>query len=86
MRLADILAYGPIVAIADEHGLMVTRNGAYLNLWVDRSGGPNSRKPEEWENVDARACECDLYQTTVAQAIDEAEVWLAEITGEERGE
>lgn len=41
-----MLDYGPIVGHDEELGLLVTVNGAYLNLWIERG--------DTFENTDCR--------------------------------
>lgn len=92
MTIFEVLGYGPIVAKDEEFGLLVTVNGAYLNLWVQRTETRRSgRVPfyqPKWESIDCRSGHPDLYTLTVAKAMDLAEQWLREIRGEaeEQGE
>ena len=69
--LSEVLDLGPILAIDDESTVLISGNGAYLNVWVARGGG--------WDNVDCRARVNDLYETSAADLLDEARAYLAEI-------
>jgi hypothetical protein len=72
MTLLELIDnYGPVVLANPELGIIIQRNGAYMNLGrEDRNG---------WSHVECRAVETDGYNTTMAQAIDEAEAWLKEL-------
>lgn len=83
MTIFEVLDCGPIVAKDEELGLLVTVNGSYLNLWVERPGKLLvSGYVMGWENTDCRCGHPDLYTLTVAKAMDLAEEWLKEIRGE----
>ena len=45
MNIYEVLDYGPIMAQNEELGILITVNGSYFNIWVDRG---NSK----FENVD----------------------------------
>jgi len=80
----EVLGHGPIVAKDEDLGLLVTINGAYLNLWEGRTrhGFNQHGAPMEsasWENTDCRCGHPDLYTLTVAKAMELAEEWLEEI-------
>lgn len=67
----EVLEYGPICASNDEFDVLVTVNGAYLNLWCgDHSGN--------YTNTDCRAMTKDLYNTTGAEMKDLAKRYLEE--------
>lgn len=72
MTLLELIDnYGPVVLASPELGIIIQRNGAYMNLGrEDRNG---------WSHVECRAVETNGYNTTMAQAIDEAEEWLKEL-------
>ena len=75
MTLLELVEnYGPIVFANNELGIVIQRNGAYLNLGVQRRDG--------WEHTDCRAVDKDAYQTTLAEAMDSAEEWFKELTEE----
>lgn len=70
--IASTLEYGPILAADADMGVVITGNGAYLNLWVEgRAGG--------LVNTDCRARSADMWETSAADMWDEAKAWLAEI-------
>jgi hypothetical protein len=72
LNLEEVCESGPILAVNAELGMMITGNGAYLNYWIERSNG--------WDNVDARAREKDLWETSAADLWDEGkealELWV----------
>lgn len=72
MTLLELIeSYGPVVLANPELGLIIQRNGSYMNLGrEDRNG---------WTHVDCRNVERDAYNTTMAQAMDEAEAWMEEL-------
>ena len=72
MTLLELIEeYGPVVLAHPELGIVIQRNGSYMNLGrEDRNG---------WTHVDCRHVERDAYNTTMAQAMDEAEEWLKEL-------
>lgn len=72
MTLLELINnYGPVVLANPELGLIIQRNGSYMNLGrEDRNG---------WTHVDCRHVEVDAYNTTMAQAMDEAEAWMEEL-------
>lgn len=72
MTVLEMLDYGPICAGSEEIEILITVNGAYLNAWVSCGDG-------SWENTDCRARNKDLYNTTGAEMIDEAEKYLEDI-------
>ena len=77
MTLLELIeSYGPVVLANPELGLIIQRNGSYMNLGrEDRNG---------WTHVDCRHVKQNAYDTTMAQAMDEAEEWLKELlTNEE---
>ena len=76
MNIYEVLEYGPVVATDEDYCLLVTVNGAYLNLWAyDRS---------EYKCLDCRPPSDDLYTLTVSEAIDQAKAYLEDtLKGEE---
>lgn len=75
MTLLELIEnYGPAVYADSELGIVIQRNGAYLNLAIERRGG--------WEHVDCRAVDADAYSVTLAEAMDSAEEWAAEMRAE----
>lgn len=77
MTLLELVEeYGPIVFANNELGIVIQRNGAYLNLAVERRDG--------WEHTDCRAVNRDAYTVTLAQAMDSAEEWFKELTEGDR--
>lgn len=69
--IAEIMSVGPIVAIDEDLGIVITVNGAYLNAW-----GVGGDRPECF---DCRAMPENLYVTTGAQMIDLAKEYLNDI-------
>ena len=78
MTLLELIeSYGPVVLANPELGIVIQRNGAYMNLGVNAASGG-------WYHSDCRHVERDAYNTTMAQAMDEAEAWMEELlAGEE---
>lgn len=75
MTLLELVEnYGPIVYANSELGIVIQRNGAYLNWGVERRDG--------WEHVDCRSVSRDAYTVTLAQAMDSAEAWFKEVMEE----
>ncbi len=77
--LLDLIAdYGPAVYADPELGIVIQRNGAYLNLAVEG--------PDGWHHTECRAVDVDAYGCTLAQAMDSAKEWAAELAhdGEEQ--
>ena len=68
MNVYDVLEYGPIVAADEDYLLLITINGAYLNLWLYDGN--------DYKCLDCRPPTADLYTLTVSQAIDEAKAYL----------
>lgn len=77
ISLYEVIDMGPIVAKDEELGLLVTVNGAYLNLWVARHLAQLACP--RWDNTDCRSGHPDLYTLTVAKAMELAEEWLEEL-------
>ena len=72
-NIYDVLELGPIVASDAEYGLVVTINGSYLNLWVERELG-------RYENTDCRSySETVLGDLTWIKATELAEEYIKEI-------
>ncbi len=77
--LADVLDYGPILAVDEDYGFLVTGNGSYFNLWAFR---PDAT----YENTDCcvipdgRAGTAGMYGHTAAEFWDAGkaalEAWL----------
>lgn len=61
--IAEVMEYGPILAVDEETGMMVTGNGSYYSLWVrvDES---------HWTAADACTVPKDMYQQTAADFWD----------------
>ncbi len=75
MTLLELIAeYGPAVYADPELGIVIQRNGAYLNLAVEGRDG--------WSHTDCRNVDTDAYVCTLAQAMDEAEAWAKELASE----
>lgn len=79
MSVHQVLAYGPIAGHDEKLGVLVTVNGAYLNLWVGRE--------DRFENTDCRHLASrtggrDLHELTVSEAMDLATEWIGELCGE----
>lgn len=72
MNIHEVLEYGPIVASNEDHGYLLTGNGAYWNLWIDRGD-------RTYSNVDCYAREKDMYQTTAADLWEQGKAKLEEI-------
>lgn len=75
-----MLDYGPIVGHDEELGLLVTVNGAYLNLWIERG--------DTFENTDCRHVQSrtdgrDLREVSVAEAVELAEEWIEDVQARE---
>lgn len=70
----EVLEYGPIVASNDDHGLLVTANGSYLNLWVGDS-------ETGFINTDVRHVNAEngLYGLKITDVMERAEAYLAEV-------
>ena len=76
MGIYQVLEYGPIVAADEDYCLLVTVNGAYLNLWAYDGS--------EYKCLDWRPPSDDLYTLTVSQAMDQAKAYLEDLLkGEE---
>ena len=72
MTLLELIdSYGPIVYANPDFGYVIQRNGAYMNLGVERSDG--------WTHVDCRSVSQDAYNTTMARPIEEARAGAGEI-------
>ena len=71
MNIYQVLEYGPIVASEEDYSLLVTVNGAYLNLWAYDGS--------EYKCLDCRPPSDDLYTLTVSQAIDQAKAYLEDV-------
>jgi hypothetical protein len=80
-QLTEVLEYGPICAINEEFGVFVTVNGSYLNFWV-MEGNANG----ECTCTTCSTRDKDLYKTTGAEMIDEAEAYLKEVLKENYNE
>lgn len=79
MTLLELVEnYGPIVFANSELGIVIQRNGAYLNWGVERRDG--------WEHVDCRSVSRDSYSVTLAEAMDSAEEWFKEVMEENEEE
>lgn len=78
--LSEVLEYGPIVYHSEELNSVVGINGSYLNGFSDMGDGYFVG----WN--DCRYRDKDLYQTTVAEAMDAAEQWCRDIIEEELSE
>ncbi len=68
MNVYDVLEYGPIMAADEDYSLLITINGAYLNLWLHDGN--------QYKCLDCRPPSADLYTLTVSQAMDEAKSYL----------
>ena len=68
MNIYEVLEYGPIAAADEDFCLLVTINGAYLNLWAYDGS--------EYKCLDCRPPSDDLYTLTVSQAMDQAKAYL----------
>ena len=76
MNIYEVLEYGPIVAADEDYSLLITINGAYLNLWAYDGS--------EYKCLDCRPPSDDLYTLTVSQAMDQAEAYIQDtLKGEE---
>jgi len=51
--LEAIDEYGSCIAVNEDYGLMVTVNGSYFNVWVNRG-------EDDWENTEAFAMGDDM--------------------------
>ena len=71
MGIYQVLEYGPIVAADEDYCLLVTVNGAYLNLWAYDGS--------EYKCLDCRPPSDDLYTLTVSQAMDQAKAYLEDV-------
>lgn len=69
LSLHEVIEYGPIVFSDDDLGVLIGCNGAYLN-WFNQIG------PGKYDNSTCRARNKDLYESTVADVIDEAKEWF----------
>lgn len=79
MNIHELLGYGPVVAGAEDLGVLVTVNGAYLNLWAGDG--------ERFENTDCRHLPSrtggrDLREVPVGEAMDLAAAWIHELAEE----
>lgn len=75
MTLLELIAeYGPAVYADPDLGIVIQRNGAYLNLAVEGRDG--------WSHTDCRAVHADAYSVTLADAMDSAAEWAAELSAE----
>jgi len=64
------------VASEEDYSLLVTVNGAYLNLWAYDGSA--------YKCLDCRPPSDDLYTLTVSEAMDQAEAYLEDtLKGEE---
>ena len=68
-----IIEYGPIIYASEDGKTAYSVNGSFLNRW--RRNLTNDRLAVRWENDDCRPMPQDLYETTVAKAMDLAEAW-----------
>ena len=71
MNIYEVLEYGPVVAADEDYCLLVTVNGAYLNLWAYDGS--------EYKCLDSRPPSDDLYTLTVSQAMDQAKTYLEDV-------
>ena len=74
MNVYEVLEYGPVVAADEDYSLLVTVNGAYLNLWAYDGS--------EYKCLDCRPPSSDLYTLTVSQAMDQAKTYLEDVLKE----
>lgn len=73
MNIYDVLELGPIVAQDAELGILITINGSYLNLFIERDFG-------RYENTDCRSfSETVLSGLTWIKAMELAENYLKEV-------
>ena len=71
MTLLELIEnYGPAVFADSETGVVIQRNGAYLNWATEGRDG--------WNHRECRAVSRDAYKITLAQAMDSAEAWFKE--------
>lgn len=76
MTLLELVEnYGPIVYANSELGIIIQRNGAYLNWGVEGRNG--------WSHVECRAVDTNSYGTTLAEAMNSAEEWFKEVMREQ---
>lgn len=81
MNIFEVMEYGPICAGDQEFSILITVNGAYLNLWV-------GDVVDGFHNTDCRSLEVPddgngLYAITAANMKDQAEEYLKDIIGED---
>lgn len=76
MSVHEVLEYGPIVAHDEGRGLLVTVNGAYLNLWIESGDGFENTA---CRHLQSRTGGRDLREVSVAKAIELAEQWIEDV-------
>lgn len=76
MTLLELIeSYGPAVFADPDTGVVIQRNGAYLNWAAEGRNG--------WSHIDCRAVDADSYDTSLAVAQDEAKAWFREVMSQQ---